>query len=79
MQIGWDDIENQGNFKNLVYNMVTTRNFCSKNFHSVYSLQALEEICLNLHGEVCLLGDFNVDLLDSSHSLFPRFLDFLEM
>jgi hypothetical protein len=24
-------------------------------------------------------GDFNVDLLDPGHSLFPRFLDFLEM
>jgi hypothetical protein len=27
----------------------------------------------------CLLGDFNVDLLDPGHPLFPRFLDFLEM
>jgi hypothetical protein len=47
-----------------------------------YGLQALEEICsdlLPLYGEVCLLGDFNVDLLDSDHFLFPRFLDFLEM
>jgi hypothetical protein len=45
-------------------------------------LQALEEICsdlLPLYGEVCLLGDFNVDLLDPGHSLYPRFLDFLEM
>jgi hypothetical protein len=32
-----------------------------------------------LYGEVCLLGDFNVDLLDPGHSLYPRFLDFLEM
>jgi hypothetical protein len=30
-----------------------------------------------LYGEVYLLGDFNVDLLDPGHSLFPRFLDFL--
>jgi hypothetical protein len=43
-------------------------------YHSLnddYSLQALEEICSNLlplHGEVCLLGDFNVDLLDPGHS-----------
>jgi hypothetical protein len=32
-----------------------------------------------LYEEVCLLGDFNVDLLDPGHSLFARFLDFLEM
>jgi hypothetical protein len=47
-----------------------------------YGLQALEEICSNLlplHGEVCLLGDFNVALLDPSNSFFPRFLDFLEI
>jgi hypothetical protein len=47
-----------------------------------YGLQALEEIfsdLLPLYGDVCLLGDFNVDLLDPGHSLFPRFLDFLEM
>jgi hypothetical protein len=45
-------------------------------------LQALEETCsdlLPLYGKVCLFGDFNVDLLDPSHSLFPRFFDFLEM
>jgi hypothetical protein len=29
--------------------------------------------------EVCLLGDFNVDLLDPGNSFFPRLLDFLEM
>jgi hypothetical protein len=48
----------------------------------IISLQALKEICsdlLPLYGEVCLLGDFNVDHLDPGHSLFPRFLDFLEM
>jgi hypothetical protein len=47
-----------------------------------YGLQALEEICSNLlplHGEVCLLGYFNVALLDPSNSFFPRFLDFLEI
>jgi hypothetical protein len=55
-------------------------------YHSLnndYGLhQALEEIysdLLPLYGEVCLLGDFNVDLLDPGNSLFPRFLDFLEM
>jgi hypothetical protein len=54
-------------------------------YHSLdgdYGLQTLEEICsdlLPLYGEFCLLGDFNVDLLDPGHSLFPRFLDFLEM
>jgi hypothetical protein len=53
-------------------------------YHSLdgdYGLQALEEICSNLlplYG-VCLLEDFNVDLLDPGHSLFTRFLDFLEM
>jgi hypothetical protein len=31
-----------------------------------------------LYGEVCLLGDFNVDQLDPGH-FFPRLLDFLEM
>jgi hypothetical protein len=31
------------------------------------------------YGEVCLLGDFNRDLLDPGHSLFPRFLDFWDM
>jgi hypothetical protein len=45
-------------------------------------LQALEEISSDLpplYGEVCLFEDFIVDLLDPGHSLFPRFLDFLEM
>jgi hypothetical protein len=32
-----------------------------------------------LYGEVCLFLDFNVDLLDLGQSLFPRFLDFLEI
>jgi hypothetical protein len=54
-------------------------------YHSLdgdYDLQALKEICsdlLRLYGEFCLLGDFNVDLLDPGHSLFARFLDFLKM
>jgi hypothetical protein len=52
-------------------------------YHSLdgdYNLQALEAICsnlLSLYGDVCLLGEFNVDLLDPGDSLFPRFLDFL--
>jgi hypothetical protein len=47
-----------------------------------YGLKTLEEICsdlLTLYGEVCLFLDFNVDLLDLGQSLFPRFLDFLEI
>jgi hypothetical protein len=54
-------------------------------YHSLdgdYGLQTLDEICSDippLYGEVCLLGDFNVDLLDPGHSLFARLLDFLEM
>jgi hypothetical protein len=59
---------------NLTYNT-------SVAYHSLmgdYSLQALEEIfsdLLTLYGGVCLLEDFNVDLLDSGHSLFTRFLE----
>jgi hypothetical protein len=48
-------------------------------YHSLdgdYGLQALE-ICSAL--PFCLLGDFNVDLVHPVHSLFPRFLNFLEM
>jgi hypothetical protein len=54
-------------------------------YHSLdgdYGLQTLDEICSDirpLYGEVCLLGVFNVDLLDPGHSLFARFLDLLEM
>jgi hypothetical protein len=49
-------------------------------YHSLdgdYNLQALEAICsnlLSLYGNVCLLGEFNVDLLDPGDSFFPRFL-----
>jgi hypothetical protein len=42
-------------------------------FGDDYGVQALDEICSNLlplYGEVCLLGNFNVDLLDPGHSLF---------
>jgi hypothetical protein len=55
-------------------------------YHSLdvgdYGLQALDEIYWNLlplYGYVYLLGDFNADLLDPGHSLFPGFLDFLEI
>jgi hypothetical protein len=36
-------------------------------------------LTIPLYGEVCLLGDYNIDLMDPGPSLFPRFLDFLEM
>jgi hypothetical protein len=54
-------------------------------YHSLdgdYGLQALQEICsdlLPLYREVCLLGDFYVDLLDPGSSLYPRFFDFLDL
>jgi hypothetical protein len=42
-------------------------------FDGDYDVQALDEICSNLlplYGEVCLLENFNVDLLDPGHALF---------
>jgi hypothetical protein len=51
-------------------------------YHSLdgdYGLQEISSNLLPLYGEICLLGNFNVDLLDPGHSLFPRFLDFSEM
>jgi hypothetical protein len=41
-----------------------------------YGLEAFEGVCsdlLSLYGEVFILGDFNVDLLDPGHALFKPF------
>jgi hypothetical protein len=46
-----------------------------------YGLEAFEGVCfdfLSLYGEVIILGDFNVDLLDPGHVLFKSFSDLLE-
>jgi hypothetical protein len=46
-----------------------------------YGLEAFEGVCsdlLSLYGEVFILGDSNVDLLDPDHVLFEPFSDLLE-
>jgi hypothetical protein len=46
-----------------------------------YGLDAFEGICsdfLSLYGEVFILGDFNVNLLDPGQVLFEPFYDLLE-
>jgi hypothetical protein len=45
-----------------------------------YGLDAFEVVCFDLlsfYGEVFILGDFNVDLLDPGHGLFEPFSDLL--
>jgi hypothetical protein len=46
-----------------------------------YGLEAFESVCsevLSLYGEVFILEDFNVDLLDPGHVLFVPFSDLLK-
>jgi hypothetical protein len=46
-----------------------------------YGLSALEEVCADIlpgYGDVYLIGDFNMNLLDSSDCLFKTFCGFLE-